>query len=358
MLMAVSGGIPVKAAVLTSYNHIETMDMPVPDIGLDDILVRVSYAGICGSDQHIFRGEFHPRTKLPFVPGHEFVGIVEKTGGSVTDLKPGDRVAVDPIIWCGTCAACRRGHYPACTTLKLLGVDMDGGFAEFARARANMVYRIDDRVDNLHAALIEPYSIGFHAIHRAGVEAGDSVAVYGAGRIGQAIMQAARTVTDGMLFIVDVLPGRLERALNACPDAVAIDARNTDPVTAIMERTGGDGVDRAIEAVGHALQIPGRVHPVREAVQSIRGGGTVCALSLGDEEVPLVMKELIWREGTLTTSRVSHGEYADVIHALAEGLLTPEAMISAVIPVERAQEAFEMLQDNPEQYVKIILQVS
>lgn len=347
----------MKAAVLTSYNHIEIRDVPVPEIGPEDILVRVAYAGICGSDQHIFRGEFHPRTKLPFVPGHEFIGVVEKTGGSVTDLKPGDRVAVDPIVWCGTCAACCHGHYPACTTLKLLGVDMDGGFAEFARARANMAYRIDDRVDNLHAALIEPYSIGFHAIHRAGVEAGDHVAVYGAGRIGQAIMQAARTVTDGMLFIVDVLPERLERALRACPDAIAIDAREADPIEVIMEKTGGDGVDRAIEAVGHAVSLPGRVHPVREAVRSIRGGGTVCVLSLGDEEVPLVMKELIWREGTLTTSRVSHGEYADAIRALAEGLLTPEAMISAVMPVERAQDAFGLLDSEPERHVKIILEI-
>ncbi|MBT4485823.1 MAG: alcohol dehydrogenase catalytic domain-containing protein, partial [Candidatus Latescibacteria bacterium] len=103
----------MKAAVLTEYKKIQWQDIPEPEIGDSEVLVKVSFASICGTDQHIFNGEFHPRTKLPLVPGHEFVGTIAEIGNNVTGFNPGDRVAVDPIIWCGKCPACEIGHYPA-----------------------------------------------------------------------------------------------------------------------------------------------------------------------------------------------------------------------------------------------------
>ena len=125
----------MKACVLTEYNQFEWLDVPDPEIRSDEVLVKSKYASICGSDQHIFSGDFHPRTKLPFIPGHEFMGIVDQVGSEVNGIAVGDRVAVDPIIWCGNCPACKRYHYPACTSLKLLGVDLNGGFGQYVKTK-------------------------------------------------------------------------------------------------------------------------------------------------------------------------------------------------------------------------------
>ncbi len=345
----------MKAAVLTEYGRVEWKDVPMPAIGDRDVLVRVTYASICGSDQHVFNGEFHPRSRLPLIQGHEFVGVVEETGKDVQGYRPGDRVAVDPIYWCGKCPACERKHWPACTSLKLVGIDSDGGFAEYAAVRDFMLYPIDPAISDRDAALIEPYSIGFHASKRAGVQPGDSIVMFGAGKIGQSIVQAAHTITDGPFFAVDVLPERLAILRGAYPDVVAVNALEVNPVEFIRDHTGGKGVDIAFEAVGEPREIAGRVTPVREAIRTIRGGGKVCVLSLGDNEVSLVMKELIWKEGLLVTSRVSHGEFADAIVHLAKGALRPDAMISAILPMHETQEAFEMLEREPSRYLKVLL---
>ncbi|MFC1509077.1 zinc-binding dehydrogenase [Candidatus Omnitrophota bacterium] len=347
----------MKGAVLTKYKNIEWKDVPVPQIQETEVLVKVTSASICGTDQHIFNGEFHPRTSLPLIPGHEFVGTIEALGGAVTGFTAGERVAVDPIIWCGKCPACEIGHYPACTSLKLLGIDMDGGFAEYVAADKSMLYSIDSSISDRDSALVEPYSIGYHASKRAGVQAGDKVAFFGAGKIGQSIMQAARTISGNSFFIIDVIQKRLDIAKNAYPDIIAINALDNDPVDVIMELTDGRGVDIAFEMTGNTLAIDDRVHPVREAIRCIRGAGKVCVLSLDDIEISLVMKELIWKEGLLITSRVSHGEYREALDHLAIGDLRPEALISAVMPMSKTQDAFAMIENEPENYLKVILTV-
>ena len=120
----------MKAAVLTAYNKIEWLDVEKPSCKPGEVLIKVMYGCICGSDQHIHKGEFHPRTKTPLIIGHEFGGLVAEVGEGVEGWAVGYKVAPDPIIWCGKCPACLKGHYPACTTLKLIGVDSDGEFAE------------------------------------------------------------------------------------------------------------------------------------------------------------------------------------------------------------------------------------
>jgi threonine dehydrogenase-like Zn-dependent dehydrogenase len=133
---------------------------------------------------------------------------------------------------------------------------------------------------------------------------------------------------------------------------------NVHPVDEIHDKTAGRGVDIAFEAVGHAVEIPGRHHPLRECIGGIRGAGTVCTLGLGNDPIPILPKELIWKEGRLLTSRVSHGEFQDTIDHMAAGQLNPDAMISAQISASRAQEAFESLENEPEKHLKILLRVS
>jgi threonine dehydrogenase-like Zn-dependent dehydrogenase len=347
----------MKAAVLSEYGKFSWDEVTTPEYKADEVLVRIEYASICGSDQHVFSGDFHPRTPVPFIPGHEFAGKIVKAGSEVKSFAAGDQVAVDPIIWCGKCPACQRGHYPACTSLKLLGIDLDGGFAEYVAVPEKMLYKVADTVNPLHAALTEVLSIGFHAINRAGVTETDTIAIYGTGKVGNCILQAAKTRTNGQIFMVDIIGSRLKRAKDAYPDIITIDASVENPVEHIMRETGNIGVDVAFESVGHATLVNGNLHPVRQCIQSIRGAGTVCTLGLADDPAPLVMKELIWKEAKIIASRVSHGEFKEAIAHLEKGDLKPDALISDVIDASEVQKGFTMLEEDPQNHLKVMLKL-
>lgn len=346
----------MNAAVLTDYRKIAWKTVDMPEISGNEVLIKVGYACICGSDQHVFLGEFHPRTTLPLIQGHEFGGTIVETGPGVRNYKSGDRVAVDPIMWCGHCPACKRHHYPACSTLKLVGIDLDGGFSEFMKVPETMLYKVSDNIPDRHAALVEVLSIGFHACKRARLTSGDSVVIWGAGKVGQSILQAVKTKTQQPVILVDILDERLALAKKAYPDVHLINATTTDALDAIRELTGGEGVDVAFEAVGHTKELPGVPHPVRGCIQAIRGAGTICVLGLSAEPSPIVLRELIWKEGIMVTSRVSHGEFAETIENLNHGNLRPDALVTDIMHPSKAQQAFEMLEEEPHRHLKIMLQ--
>jgi len=348
----------MKAAVLTEYRKVEWKEVDVPSISGNEVLIKVGYACICGSDQHVFLGEFHPRTTVPLIQGHEFAGTIVKTGPDVRNFKTGDRVAVDPIIWCGHCPACKRHHYPACSSLRLVGIDLDGGFSEFMKVPETMLYKVTEKISDRHAALVEVLSIGFHACNRARVSEDDRIVIWGAGKVGQSILQAVRTKTRNTVIMVDILDERLLMARKAYSDILTVNAEKTDAVEKIKELTGGEGVDIAFEAVGHTKEIPGVINPVRGCIQAIRGAGTVCVLGLSSEPSLIVMKELIWKEGVIMTSRVSHGEFAETIENMNRGTLKPEALVTDIMDPSRTQEAFEMLEKEPQKHLKIMLKFS
>jgi threonine dehydrogenase-like Zn-dependent dehydrogenase len=208
-----------------------------------------------------------------------------------------------------------------------------------------------------HAALVEILSIGFHAISRAGLGKNDDLLIFGCGKVGQSILQAAKTVTTGKIFMADILDKRLAMASLAYPDIHTINITKTDPAEYIREATNGKGVDIAIEAVGHFHPVEGKLNPIRSCIRAIKGGGTVCVLGLGDEPSEVLMKELIWKEARIIASRVSHGEFATAIEALAAGKLKPEKMITGILNLEDAHTGFELLEKSPAENLKIMLKV-
>jgi 2-desacetyl-2-hydroxyethyl bacteriochlorophyllide A dehydrogenase len=347
----------MKAAVIEEYGKIEMEEVVKPVLMDNHILVKVKYASICGSDQHIFKGEFHPRTKLPLIPGHEFAGVIEEVSTKVKNLSPGDKVTVDPIIWCGKCAACKAGHYPACTTLKIIGIDVNGGFAEYVSVPSHMVYKVPSHISDEHAALIEILSIGFHASARAGLAKNDNILIVGSGKVGQSILHAAKTITSGKIILADILNERLSVASSAFPNIYTINIKTTDPIVFVRELTDGNGVDIAFEAVGHEVTVGGRLNPVRTCINTIKGGGKVCVLGLSDHPAEILMKELIWKEAKIIASRVSHGEFSRAIEALDNGKLNPESMITEILNLEDAQKGFELLEKEPGKHLKILLKV-
>lgn len=345
----------MKAPVLTEYRRITWQEVPDPSPTPTGVVVKVNYASVCGSDEHVFRGEFHPRSKLPFIQGHEFAGTIVAVGKKVKKAKVGQRVAVDPIFWCGKCAACEKGHHQACATLKLLGIDVNGGFGEYVAAEEFMLFPVPDSVSDKDSALVEVLSIGLHACNRSGIQKNDTAVIFGAGKIGQVILQAAMNRTKKEIYIIDILDSRLDMAENVLPGVHVINAAKLDPVETLRDRTKGRGVDVAFEAVGHAHALPGRLLPVRECVQAIRQGGTVCVLGLADEPVPLVMKELIWKEARLITSRVTAGEFSEALKLMEAKKLFPEKLVTDELPASQTQKAFELLEKEPEKHLKILI---
>ncbi|MGD9202065.1 MAG: alcohol dehydrogenase catalytic domain-containing protein [Chitinispirillia bacterium] len=345
------------AALLEEYKHFRWKEVDKPTFTDDEVLIKVEYAGICGTDHHIFLGEFHPRTPVPFIPGHEFSGIIVETGRHVMDFKVGDRVAVDPIIWCGKCPACKREHYTACSSLKLLGVDMNGGFGQYINVKPYMLFKVDPSIPPAHAALVEVLSIGFHACNRADVGKNDSIVIWGAGKVGQCVLQAARTRTRNTIILVDILDNRLRRAKEAYPDIHTVNCRIESPIDRIMEITDSKGVDIAFEVVGNHVEISNIPNPVRGCVQSIRGAGIVCVLGLSDDPAPVLFKELIWKEAKIVTSRVSLGEFSEAIENLEKKTLKPDVLVTDILELSEIQKGFEMLEDDPENHLKILIKL-
>jgi threonine dehydrogenase-like Zn-dependent dehydrogenase len=345
----------MRAAILESYRHFKWSKIKIPEISDDEVLVKISYASICGSDMHIFKGDFHPRTPIPFIPGHEMGGTVVKAGRQIRNFSIDDKVAIDPIKWCGKCSPCQKGHFPACTSLKLIGIDENGGFCDYIAVPESMLFKADKSIPDKYIALVEIYAIGFHACNRAQVKPGDSIAIWGAGRVGQAILQAARTITNGKIFMVDVLDSRLNIAKSAYDNIFTVNPLKNNPVDFIKKYSGNTGVDTAFEAVGHPLYSEQTIHPVRGCINGIKGGGKVCVLGLSDQTAPIVFKELIWKEATILSSRVSHGEFSTVLEHLKNKNLKPDFLISKTVSAEEIQKAFELIEKEPGNYLKILL---
>src|SRR3954452_2266902 len=259
----------MQAMLLKEYMHLEVVEMPKPQIGPDDVLVRVRACGICGSDVHGLDGRTGRRIP-PLVMGHEAAGEVVGCGANVTDLHPGDRVTFDSTVYCGRCFHCIRGEANLCDNREVLGVSpgpyrRHGAFAEYVSVPRRIMYRLPDTLSYEQAAMIEAVSVAVHAVNITPVRLGDCALVVGSGMIGLLAMQAAKHAGCMRVIAVDPDQGRLQLALGAG----ATDANNpktTDAVAAIRELTGGRGADVAIECVG-------ATEPIKTAINGVRKGG-------------------------------------------------------------------------------------
>jgi 2-desacetyl-2-hydroxyethyl bacteriochlorophyllide A dehydrogenase len=347
----------MKAAILYADRDIRVGSAPDPRIRPDEVLVRSQFAGICGTDLHIYRGEFHARVAFPAIQGHEFGGVVEAVGSGVSRFKPGDRVVVDPIISCHACTACLTGRPNACRTLKLLGVDLDGGFGQFVAAPAGHVFALPDTVAMKFAPMVEMYGLGCHVLSRGRVQPGESVAILGAGKLGLSVLDVlCHGASQGLTVVTDRQPFRLEtaRRLGA---ASTIDVEKEDPVARVMELTDGQGVDCVIECIGHFHEVPGRDAPLQQAVQMVRPAGRIVACGLGEQLSPVHFKTLVIKEAELIASRVTLGEFPRAIQLMSTGLLHPELLVTHELPVRDVTSAFAQVDREDPATIKVVLDV-
>ena len=347
----------MKAGIIYDDREIRLGDAPDPRTGPHEVLVASSTAGICGTDLHVYRGEFHARVTYPAILGHEFGGMVQEVGRNVEGLKVGDRVVVDPIISCHHCPACLSGHLNACRTLKLLGIDLDGGFGQYVAVPADRIYPLPDEIPMAHVPMVEMYGLGHHVLQRGQVQPGESVAILGAGKLGLAVLDVlCHSANPALTIVTDLQPFRLETARKLGAD-YAIHIAQEDPLERVLEVTQGVGVDCVIEAVGHYHTVEGQEAPLAQAVKMIRNGGRIVTAGLGEQLSAVHFKTLVIKEAQIIASRVTLGEFPRALRLMSRGLLHPELLITHRLPLRDVTAAFDKVDREAPDVLKVVLDV-
>src|ERR1700738_965228 len=319
----------MKALLLSKYRQLEMAEVPTPAAGAGEVLIRVGACGICGSDVHGYDGSSGRRIP-PIVMGHEAAGRIAAVGAGVTGLAEGDRVTFDSTIYCGACGYCKRGEVNLCDHRQVLGVSCGdysraGAFAEFVAVPARVVYKLPENISFAEAAMLEAVAVAIHAVSLAEISAESTALVVGAGTIGVLILQALRAAGCRRVFVSDVDATRLKLAKELGATDVLL-ADKEDVVLEISQRTGGVGVDVAMEAVG-------RNETVNAAIASVRKGGTVVLVGNISPETTLPLRKVVTRQIRLQGSCASAGEYPEAIELMASGAIRVKPLITAIAPL-------------------------
>ena len=341
----------MKALVLKQYNEFVYEDIPNPQIGPEDVLVRVKACAICGSDVHGMDGSTGRRIP-PVVMGHEASGVIEAAGANVKGFEPGDRVTFDSTVYCGKCFHCRRGEVNLCDNRRVLGVScgdyrMNGAFAELVSVPQHILYHLPDEVSFEQAAMVEPLSVAFHAVSRAPMPLNCSALVVGAGMIGLLILQLLKAAGCGKIIAVDLVQEKLELARRFGAD-VALKADDPELIAKIQQATQGRGADVAFEVVGIAPTL-------QTAIAALRKGGSLTLVGNLKPVVDFPLQQVVTRQITLYGSCASAGEYPDCLDLIASGKVDVDSFISAVAPLSEGQSWFERLQRGEPGLMKVIL---
>ncbi len=342
----------MKALVLEDVRDLHLRDVPQPEVGPQDVLIKVKACGICGSDVHGYDGSTGRRIP-PLIMGHEAAGVVETVGASVQSFRPGDRVTFDSTIFCGECAFCARGEVNLCDSRQVLGVSCgdyrrNGAFAEYVAVPAHIVYPLPDAFDYENAALIEAVSIAVHAAKITEIKRGSSAVVIGAGMIGLLAVQAFRVFGCTEVVAVDLEESKLKVARELGADETFL-ATDPDLQGKLKASTGGQGFDIAVEAVG-AQQ------PILTAIGSVRRGGTVTIIGNLAPSVEIPLQIVVTRQLRLQGSCASAGEYPECIELMRTGAIQVRPLISAIAPLSDGAAWFDRLYAREPGLMKVILQ--
>lgn len=321
----------------------ETAPPELPKAG--EVLLRVKRAGICGSDMHIFHGQ-NPFATYPRIIGHEFAGSIEAAGPGVEGLHRGDRVVVDPVVSCGQCYACRAGRSNVCGNLQVFGVHRDGGFRDLLVVPAVNCVKVPDSMPFEVAALAEPFSIAANVLSRTGIDASDTVLIYGAGTVGLTVLQVAK-LHGARCLIADIDATRLQRAREFGAD-VTIHSREAAVPDVVRNENDGLGPTVVIDGAG----VPALLE---EACRVVSPAGRIGLLGFSPAPCNISQQEIVKKELTLVGSRLNRRLLPQVVTWLAEGKLKPQAMIAHTFPSREARAAFELIEKRPQDTLKVQL---
>lgn len=343
----------MRAAVYYPGQGIQVDEKPFPQLDDDKLLIKVAVAGICGSDMHYYKdghiGDWWIRQ--PHVLGHEFSGTVAEIGSQVEGFSVGDRVAIEPIIPCETCHTCQAGLYNLCTNLRFTGSPhTDGAFQEYVITRPRFTHRIPETMSLKQAALVEPTSIAVHAVRQSAMQAGDSVAIIGAGPIGLLTLAVALANGASRAYISDLDDFRLEKARQLGATA-AINAKD-DAVKVINELTDAQGVDVVFEAVGHHLTL-------EAGLNIVRPGGTLLVIGVSPEEhVSFNMMLAQSKEVTVIPVYLGRDAFPSALDLLASGQVDGELIVTHTFPLSDAKEAMDTAAYQKDKAIKVMFDMN
>ncbi|MFD8388598.1 zinc-binding dehydrogenase [Streptomyces sp. NPDC059680] len=338
----------VRRVLVRSLDDISLEQVPAPVPGDDELLVRTTVVGVCGSDTHAAAGH-HPFIDLPYRPGHEAVGVVAAAGsGAEEDFTPCDRVVIEPNLYCGRCPQCLSGRYNICQELKVFGCQTPGAMTDLFTIPADRVHRVPDGMTDIEAALIEPLATPVHAVAKAGDLTGRSVAVLGAGPIGLLTLLAARHAGAVRIAVTDLLDGKRARAMRLGADA-ALDADAPDLVEQVHAALGGP-VDVVFDCVS-------REQSMAQATALVTKGGHIVVVGVGAPGTTPIRLDLVQdREIRLEGTLMYTGEdYRTAMSLIASGAVDTTEIVTATYPLPDAAKAFAASVD-PEQ-VKVLVTV-
>lgn len=314
-------------------------DVPVPQIGPTEVLIRVEKAGLCGTDHHIYSWDAwaQQRVKPPIVVGHEFMGTVAAVGDAVHSVRVGDRVSAEGHIADLTCLLCRTGNAHICERVKIIGVDRDGAFAEYIAVPEYNVWRLDPAIPDEVAAIFDPLGNAVHTVMAAGVSV-RSVAITGVGSIGLMAIPVARAAGATFVYAIDINPAKLALAQRLGADATFVSTRG-DLVDEIKRRTRGDGVDVLLEMSGSGAAID-------LGLQLVRNGGRAALLGIPADNVNLNLAERIIFKG-LTVLGINGRRMFETWYQtealVLSGRVDPRAIITHVLPYTEFDRAFDLM---------------
>lgn len=339
----------MRAQVLTEPYHFELKEVPVPEINEDEVLVKVKYCGICGSDWGSYTGKYADEVAcIPLTTGHEVYGTIAELGKNAKGLHVGDRVTYDICTPCGTCYHCRIGEPLLCSDFKQIGIHTDGGFAEYVKVPWKNIYVVPDEVSDEKAAFVEPLTACLNASHKMDCTIGRSVVVIGAG-LGIMHAQLAKLRGAAPVIVIDANADRLKMAKEVVAD-YTINVKEVDPIEEVMRLTNGVGADFVLKAVGSS-------RTYEQAFQMVRKGGKVEAFGIcaEDDLASLPPVEFVTSEKKISGSCAGIGyDWGDALTLMKYGRVDPMPLISMIVPLEELEDTLKEIRINPK-LVKVLV---
>ncbi|HMF32543.1 MAG TPA: zinc-dependent alcohol dehydrogenase family protein [Candidatus Lokiarchaeia archaeon] len=334
----------MRGAKFFDKHDVRVDDYPEPVCGPGDTIVSVKASGVCGTDVHVYEGEV-PLAKMPVIPGHEFAGEVLEVGENVTNCQVGDRVAIEPNLYCGQCHFCRTARKHFCENWMAVGLSIDGGFAERARVPSQAIYPMPANLSYEQAAFFEPTACVLHGIERANLQSGETAMVFGAGSIGLLYIQLLKRRGAGQVILAEIDPAKKEFAQQFGPDLI-LDPRDDDFKDVVKQATRGYGPDVVFDAAG-SIQV------LTTALEIVQTGGRIIVFGVPPEQAewPLHPFDIYRREISVIGSFTNPYTNEAALKLLSS--LQTDSIVSAHIAVDDIEEYIHRLQSGEERKVQI-----
>lgn len=333
----------MKSVCLKQPGDISVVDIPPQSRGPDQVLIKVRSAGICGSDIGAYKG-VNPLVSYPRIIGHEIAGEVVEVAADETEYKVGDRVILEPYVYCGKCYPCSIGHTNCCENLTVRGVHIEGGMAEYVSHPRQLLHKVPDGIPWELVPMAEPLVIAMHAVQQAEVKAGEHVVVTGAGQIGLLAAQYALTL-EAIPIVVDPVDARLALARSLGVPRT-INPTTADALQEIQRLTAGRMAEAVIEASGDARAI-------RASIDYVAYAGRIALVGWPKNEIALPTALFTKKELTIRGSRNSVGQFPESLRLIAEGRVNVAPLVSATVPLVEVPSMVAAIAAHPDRYLKV-----